>query len=256
MKGPLAERRVLVTRPAGQGEALVQRLRDRGADVLYRPTLIIEPLAPEPTALGMPSDWIVFTSPNAVRHGHPWLLTRGSGGRTGFPRVAAVGPGTAAAARALGFTVDVAPRAGGGADDLLAESEFQPAAGERVLIIRGQGGRRRLQDELKDGGVEIAEAEVYRRCPVNTALTVPADWRCRDLDVTIVTSRAGLTALLGMADPDTLKWLQGSGLVTVSERVATAAQQAGFQRPRVAAGAADAELEQAAAEAVRRDAHE
>ena len=256
MKGPLVGRRVLVTRPVGQGEALVQRLRDGGAHVLYRPTLTIEPLKPDATALAAPPDWIVFTSPNAVGHGHPWLQTQDFGGVGGSPRVAAVGPGTAAAARAEGLFVDVAPQAGGGADDLLAEPAFRPAAGERVLIVRGQGGRRRLQDELRAQGVEVAEVAVYRRSPVTTDLAVPADWQSHDLDVTIVTSQAGLTALLGMAAPDALRWLQDSQLVTVSERIAGAARDAGFRDTRVAAGAADAELEEAAAEAVRRDAHE
>jgi len=256
VNGPLAQRRVLVTRPAGQGEALVQRLRDGGAHVLYRPTLTIEPLKADTAALAEPPDWIVLTSPNAVRHGHSWLKARDVGGAGGSPRVAAVGPGTAAAARAVGLSVDVAPRGGGGADDLLAESAFRPAADERVLIVRGEGGRRRLQDELRAGGVRVAEAEVYRRCPVSTDLAVPADWRRHDLDVTIVTSQAGLTALLGMAAPDALRWLQDSRLVTVSERIAGAARDAGFRDTRVAAGAADAELEQAAGQAVRRDAHE
>ena len=251
MSTGLAGRRVLLTRPAGQGNALAARLQAAGARVACRPTLAIQPLA----AVLPACDWIVFTSPNAVRHGYAPAMRRchdGNAQGRGV-RLAAVGPGTAAAMRAVGLTVDVAPAEGGGADDLLAQPDFAPAPGAEVLVVRGEGGRQRLQDSLRARGVAVREVAVYRRVPLAGPLNLPADWQGARVDVTIVTSRSGLEALLGRVGPDALRWLQAGRLVTVSERVATAARAAGFAAPVVAAGAADAELEAAVIQAIQRD---
>ena len=254
MSTSLAERRILLTRPSGQGEALAARLRELGARVLCRPTLAIEAVAPTDPSLRQGVDWLVFTSPNAVTCGRDWLMAAGLPGAGS--RVAAVGPGTAAAARQAGFRVAVAPAVGGGADDLLAEPGFAPRSGQRVLLVRGEGGRRRLQRALADAGVSVVEAVVYRRVAADVALRVPPDWQAVPLDVTIVTSAAGLQALLGMAGPDALRWLHASRLVTVSRRVADVAVEAGFAQPVVAAGASDGDLTAATIRAVQRDAYD
>lgn len=249
MTQPLAGRRVLVTRPSGQAAGLVRQLEQAGAAVLARPTLTLEPRSPDDWPPAPSVDWVVLTSPNAVSFGRPWLAEVDLSG----VRVAAVGPGTAAAARAAGFIVTVAPTAGGGADDLLAEPAFTPSAGEQVWIVRGEDGRDRLQTVLRQAGVDVHEADVYRRAPAAATLDVPPEWRSSALDVTIVTSWAGLAALLGMVDPPALRWLHQSRLVTVSDRVADKARAAGFDDPVVAAGAADAELTAAVVRALQRE---
>lgn len=157
-------------------------------------------------------------------------------------RIAAVGPGTALALTGAGQHVTVAPGQGGGADDLLAETDFSPRPGERVLIIRGEDGRQRLQQALQAGGVELIEWAVYRRQRPAGDLDIPDDWLHSRLTFTIVTSASGLENLLGMADPEALEWLRQSRLITVSERIARYAQQMGFNRPVVAAGADDQAL--------------
>lgn len=249
MTRDLTGRRVLVTRPAGQGEGLAQQLEALGAEVLQRPALAIEPRTPADWPPAEPVDWLVFTSPNAVQWALPWLdsIDRSRA------QIAAVGPGTAARAQADGLPVAVAPRAGGGVDELLAEPDFAPAAGERVLIFRGEGGRERLQQVLREGQVIVVEADVYRRVPAGAALDVPLAWRSAPLDATVVTSRAGLDALLGMTGQPALQWLQASRLITVSDRVAAYARAMGFVDPVVAAGAADADLSAAVVQALQRE---
>lgn len=230
--------RVLVTRPRGQAEGLLAALRAAGADVLHRPTLAIVPITPSAQRQPTAPDWCVFTSPNAVRYGLPRWPAQDSAA----VRIAAVGPGTAAALTRAGFSVAVAPARGGGADDLLAEADFSPCAGEHVLIIRGEGGRRRLQQALSARGVRLTEWAVYSRQRPNDDLDIPDDWLHSHLTFTIVTSAAGLENLLGMADPTALAWLLQSRLITVSERIAQRAQQLGFNQPVVAAGAEDQAL--------------
>ncbi len=233
MNTPLASQRVLVTRPRDQAAALIAELHQAGAEVLHRPTLEIQSVEADTSALESVPHWIVWTSPNAVKHGLPLLdesLLQSA-------RLAAVGPGTAAVLTDAGLDVDVAPITGGGAEDLLAEPRFAPKAGERVLIIRGEGGRQRLQQAMTRAGIELAEMAVYRRCRPVGGLDIPADWLTRPLGFTIITSGSGLEHLLGMAGQAALEWVQNSQLVTVSERIARLARDAGFARTRVASGA-------------------
>jgi len=247
----LAGRRILVTRPQGQADGLIHCLETAGATVLHRPTLQIVGLAPPPLT-NPRADWIVFTSPNAVRHGVGRLPPAVSG----HARVAAVGPGTAAAARRQGLTVTAAPRVGGGADDLLREAAFDAGADARVLIIRGEAGRRQLSEALRERGAVVDEWVVYRRVVPTGGLAIPREWQARPLDCTIVTSTSGLSGLLGMAGSGALEWVRKSRLVTVSERIAMAAVRAGWDAPAVASGADDEAITRAVCAALQRESDE
>ena len=77
---------VLSTRPEGDEDPLVARLRELGIRVLAVPTVLTEPLPFEPPDLGV-YDWVVVTSAPGVWH----LLDRvGTPNRS--VRWAAVGP--------------------------------------------------------------------------------------------------------------------------------------------------------------------
>ena len=70
--GPLAGRRIVVTRAARQSGGLRERLEQQGAEVLLLPTIEIAPpdsYAPLDDALRHASDfdWLVVTSANAAR---------------------------------------------------------------------------------------------------------------------------------------------------------------------------------------------
>ncbi|MBS3785810.1 MAG: uroporphyrinogen-III synthase [Gammaproteobacteria bacterium] len=238
MSFPLDGRRVLLTRPAGYGDSLKLALRKAGAQVLHRPTLALVPNQAPLPALDSPPDWIVFVSPFAVTTGWPRLPSAWQQAA----RLAAVGPGSASAITARGVTSVIAPEHGGGANDLLALPDFNPQAGQTVLIVCGKKGRQQLQQTLRSWGIHVVEAVVYDRQPAAEQLVIPEEWQQNALDFLIVTSAAGLEYLLGMAGPSALQWLKQSRLVTVSERLAQAALMAGFTDPLVAAGADDAAL--------------
>lgn len=230
MSAALAGCHVIVTRPRDQAATLCQALRTAGARVSVFPTVAIEPVPAAPAAA---AHWAVFTSPNAVRYGVGCLPPAPV-------RIAAVGPGTAAALAAAGHTVAVAPAAGGGADALLAERRFAPRPGEQVLVIRGEGGRDRLQQALRAAGVAIGERVVYRR-------TLPSrppapDWQDGERAFTIITSVTGLDNLPRLLDEGDRQRLLATQAVAVSERVARAARAAGFGEPVLAEGADDAAI--------------
>jgi len=151
---PLAGRRVLVTRSAGQSGGLVERLRARGAEVVEVPMVqIAAPDDPRPLqdalrTLGA-GDWLLLTSANAVHAvadaavGLPETLSLASAGpatteaiRSRFPSRAVAAEATGAhgsegLARALAL-VNVR-----GARMLFPVSDRSPAALAGILRARG-----------------------------------------------------------------------------------------------------------------------
>src|SRR5919197_1118754 len=128
--------RIIVTRPAEQSEPLASRLRALGLDVVLFPLVRIEPLGDEPIDVA-DYDWVVVTSPNGAAE-----LMRRARGR--LRRVAAIGPGTAAALRERGVEPDLVPTVST-QDGLLAELP-RPAGG--VLLAAAEGARQLLVDEV------------------------------------------------------------------------------------------------------------
>ncbi len=136
MVGESLRPRVAVTRAAGQADELAQRLETVGCVPVLWPLIAIEPLGDEPVD---PSgyDWVVVTSPNGAAE----LARR----LTSPPqRVAAIGPGTAAALRGHGIEPDLVP-SDSTQEGLLAEL---PRPAGRVLLAAAEGARQLLAEEL------------------------------------------------------------------------------------------------------------
>jgi uroporphyrinogen-III synthase len=145
----LAGVRVLVTRPAHQAENLCRLIEAEGGVAVRLPLLTIEPsthLAEARRLLAAPRQLWIFTSSNAVRHAVPLV----SG--TWPPRLAAVGPGTAAALAVAGQADAAMPLAGASSEALLALPELQAIAGASILIVTGEGGLDVLARGLRERG--------------------------------------------------------------------------------------------------------
>ena len=156
--GPLAGRTIAVTRARPQASALAERLRDLGAKVVEAPAIRIEPIAaPVPNAEMY--DLLVLTSPNGVAR--LFDLVRDARELSG-PRIAAIGPGTAAALREHGIEPDVVP------ERAVAEGLVEALAGAKVgraLLVRGEEGRDVLPDALRERGAIVDVLAVYRTVP-------------------------------------------------------------------------------------------
>jgi len=167
---PLAGRRLLVVRPAGQQRELVARLRQLGAEVVVSPLIAIEPPAdwrPVDRALGRlrSYDWVVFTSVNGVRS----VVERLDA--LGIPRevlkalrIATIGPATARVLQQYGLEPALVP------DRYIAEAvaEALVAAGvrgQRILLARAAEARDVLPQRLRDAGAAVDVVSVYRTVP-------------------------------------------------------------------------------------------
>lgn len=165
---PLAGRRIVVTRAPEQAGELARLLEAHGAEVLLCPLVAFE--RPEDPgaldgALGRLGefDWLLFTSQNAVRFFEERRRELGIPLEWGRPRVAAVGPATAKAARELGYGVEcVAEEATGRG---LAEGLGEKVAGRRVLLPRSDRARADLPEMLRGAGARVTDVVAYRTVP-------------------------------------------------------------------------------------------
>lgn len=228
---------VLVTRPANQAEGLCRLIESAGGRPLRFPALeILGPAHPEQAKalLARPCDWLLFVSANAVE----FALQLFRGLPTGA-RVGAVGQATASALAAAGHPVDLVPEGSFDSEALLASEAMNRVAGQRILIVRGEGGRALLGDTLAERGATVAYAEVYRRtCPDIDPAPLLARWD-RDVQSVVATSGEILDNLLAMLGDAGRERLLRTPLVVVSPRVAEQAAQLGFSRIAVAARAQD-----------------
>jgi uroporphyrinogen-III synthase len=164
---------VLVTRPAPQAAAWVEKLRDKGLQAQALPLIAIEPVA-DTTALRdawhlLPQrDLAMFVSPNAVTS----FFAARPAART-WPRglrAAATGPGTVEALVAAGVpeALCVAPRAAPfDSSALWSVLQDEDWRGRNALIVRGDGGRDEFAQALRSAGAKLAFIQAYqRRAPV------------------------------------------------------------------------------------------
>ena len=157
---PLHGQVVAVTRARAQASELAARLRDLGAEVLETPAIRIEP---RPVSLP-PLDGLALicvTSPNGARLFFEALARGGFDARAlAGVKVAAIGPGTAAALRTAGIEADFVPERFV-AEGLLEALEGEPLEGRRVLVARAAEARDVLPDGLRERGAEVELLALY-----------------------------------------------------------------------------------------------
>ena len=155
---PLAGISVAVTRARAQASGLAARLQALGAAVIEAPAIRIVPIdGPAPDLSRY--DLVCLTSPNGVQLLFDRLAAGGLDARSlAGIRVAAIGPGTAAALRAKGVIADVVP------ERFVAEGLVQSLAQvpvKRALIARAATARDVLPDALRERGAEVDVLALY-----------------------------------------------------------------------------------------------
>ncbi len=155
---PLLGVSVAVTRARAQASGLAGRLRELGADVIEAPAIRIEPLPGPPISVDG-YDLICVTSPNGARLLFSRLEATGLDARAlAGARVAAIGPGTAAALREFGVIADVVP------ERFVAEGLVEALADvpvRRALVARAAEARDVLPDALRARGAEVDVVALY-----------------------------------------------------------------------------------------------
>jgi uroporphyrinogen-III synthase len=189
--------RVVVTRAREDAGELADRLEALGLEVEVCPLIEVEPIGPSEIDVSG-YDWAIVTSRNGARE----LARRGRGRAR---RVAAIGPGTAAALRDAGIEPQLVPAAST-QEGLLAEL---PRPAGRVLFAGAEDARRLLAEALDADVVPLYRTRELR----------PAEFPGSDLVVLASASAARAYAALGRTAP----------AVSIGPQTTAAARQGGVE---------------------------
>jgi uroporphyrinogen-III synthase len=246
---PLEGKRIVVTRAIEQARGLKVRLENMGAIVLLFPAVSFS----EPTdtvdldrairSLGE-FDWILFTSANAARFFAGRCRKLGvEPSQDGTYCCAAVGPATASAVAAEGFSVDHVAQEFLG--EALAHELSASLAGKKILLPRSERARPDLPNALKAVGADVCEVVAYHTGGVG--VVEPGVMRAiREAQVDVISffspsaienmrgelgeealSRLGAKAAMAAVGPVTAASLRNAGLpVAIEAPLATAESMA------------------------------
>lgn len=155
--------RVLVTGTRKFVEKAMRRLQETDRKAVGLPCLSVEPLFSGEVASFERWDWLVFTSMNGVDlffekycAAHETADARAFCGK----KFACIGPGTAAELASFGIRADLVPEHYTSA--ALGKALAEQCAGERVLILRAEGGSKELNKALDDTGIEYRDLPLYQ----------------------------------------------------------------------------------------------
>jgi uroporphyrinogen-III synthase len=193
--------RVIVTRPREQASVLAERLAALGFEVVLCPLLELEATGPDEIDVSG-YDWVVVTSP---RGAHELAARR----RGELSRVAAIGPGTAAALREHGLEPALVPQVAT-QEGLVAELPQPPG---RVLFAGAADARPYLAEALDADTVALYLTRELR----------PSEPPEGDLVVLASASAARAFAALGLdlpavsIGPETTREARAQGIDVVAE---------------------------------------
>lgn len=240
IENPLQSLRVLVTRPQGRADALIEAITAHGGTAVHIPLLAVVALDEQrDAAICQHTEQrfrtldryqrIIAISVNALHFGMPWLKQYWS---TLPTHIAWYGIGAATIAAFADYGIDAH---GGNAatqtmtsEALLAVNDLQQLHGERILILRGVGGREQLATALRERGAQVDYAECYRRSEPELSAEQKTQLQAMAFDAISVNSQETLQNLWQCLPSAARELACRCALIVPSERVAAAARQLGF----------------------------
>ena len=222
---PLEGRRIVVTRPRDNAVTVASELESLGATALVMPLLQIEPMR-DSDAISLESvlshvttyDWIVFTSANAVAAVQEHLS-----GKLAGVKIAAVGPATAAAVRALGIEPAFVPVNYAAAEIVDGLGDLE---GCQVLLPQADIADPWLAERIRAAGAQVDAVVAYRTVAVDPSAVEAAELE-EGVDAVVLASGSAARSLAALAAkfPGVAKSLQKTLLVAIGPKTAAAARE-------------------------------
>ncbi len=227
--------RLLYTHAANSLSSIGKDLQAAGLSVFYFPTLAFAPpddliALQQAFATLEQQSRLIFISPQSVRAFWQQLEKQHQILAPSL-QIAAIGPGTGQALLKAGWLQPICyPTTESSSEALFALPFFKAVAGEKMGIVRGEGGRQYIDEKLIESGAWVTPFIVYKRI-----LPMVDPTACREriqyhhFDATTAMSFESLNnlkILLGEAFFDQLKM---TPLIVPSERIKKLAEDLGFQ---------------------------
>ena len=225
---PLKNKTILITRPEGLAEPLIQRINDSGGSALHYPVIRIIDVEESEHLTSIINnlssfDLAIFISPTAVIKTLDKIKT--------LPdniKLAVIGRSTESMLKKYGFHAQIVP-ADFNTESLLQHPDLQQEKiiDKSIVIFRGIGGRDLLADSLKSRGANVSYAETYQR-EKNPLSSLTQD-EINSIDILSITSNQGLQNLFDLTDDHVKSRLTALPLVVPGVRAHKLASQLGFQ---------------------------
>lgn len=218
--------RLLVTRFEPHATRLANMLNEHGIFAHAQPLLTLaESTANVNKVQANNHDFIIAVSGNAVDYtnlalaGKPWPITT----------YLAVGNGTKTKLQQASKQNVIVPIQGFDSEGLLALPCLENITGQRVLILRGIGGRELLAERLTQRGAIVDYFESYQRIalPLN-GLSLVKQWQQQALNGAIISSIELLQRLHDIVPEAYQPWLKKITIYAPSERILKYAMAMGW----------------------------
>ena len=186
---------IVITRPAHQAQPLLDRISELGNSVHHLPLLQLVALKPtelNPTEPPSNQYWI-FISPNAVNYAKK-NLSHKAWQRLGQQPVFAIGQATKSTLHQQGIHQVTIPKLAS-SESLLELAALQQPLNKRIIIACGKGGRRLLEQQLKQRGATITRYECYQRNAVDQDSFITAQLAVPNNALWVVTSAEAMQVL-------------------------------------------------------------
>lgn len=224
--------RILNTRPKWQAQTLSKDIAKFGGVVIECPTLEI--IASENNWFNSLPDLkqvhhAIFVSPNAVHYGIGQLLQN----KITWPakiNVIAIGQGTAKALNTFRVQVNNIPDEPD-SERLLALDTLQQLKNQTVLLFKGEGGRKLIEEGLLARGAQLFSLPVYQRAmPEVRHQLLNSLWHDDLVDIILFTSEQSMHNLFKMFSKESHSWLRHKPCLVISERLAKEASLSGMKK--------------------------
>jgi len=245
---------VLVTRPATQANALCELISEHHARPVRFPVMeIVAVIDTDSVMQQLKSltdfDRLIFISVNAVDYAFDLLPED----LPASLKIAAIGDKTAQRLVDIGLDPDIVPTEKFDTENLLLHSDLQNLADKKVMIVRGNGGRELLAEELVKRGAQVEYAEVYQRIiPKRNASNLIENWQDM-VHAVVVTSIGMFDNLVSLLGETGFEKLIHTPIVVVSIRIAEYASNQGCESVWIADNVTDEAILSALCEIVENE---
>lgn len=223
--------RILNTRPAHQAKKLTHEIIEVGGLVVECPTIEIQD-----NTLWLNSlpdlhtvDQAIFISPNAVHYFFKQLLTHHIHWPSSI-NIIAIGESTANALNEYQLLCNDIPDVPN-SEHLLKLKSLRHVENQKILLIKGKGGRLLIEETLAQREAVVLPLMVYQReLPTIAAEFIESIWQNNQVDIILLTSEQSIQNLFLLFGQDAIPWLQSKPYLVISDRLAQSASLLGIQK--------------------------
>jgi uroporphyrinogen-III synthase len=223
--------RILNTRPHPQGKLLSEAIHLAEGIAIEVPTLSIEatdnPWFDDKPSLSHYSQ-MIFVSSNAVKYFFKTIDLRNDT----LPKnilITAVGKATAQSLASFGI-VNIQIPTLADSEHLLKLESLQQVKNQKILLVKGEGGRHLIEETLNDRGADLHLLSVYRRTlPKTSKPMLESLWHDDAVDIILLTSHHAMSNLFHLLGEHAYTWICNKPCLVISQRLGNEARLLGIQ---------------------------